>query len=63
MTIPYFLEAHMDEQATSHGRLISLKPDGSETDPESGIEHLLRATPTTELAYANLVTFSGLRLF
>ncbi|CAL9180458.1 unnamed protein product [Musa hybrid cultivar] len=36
------IETQLDDQMSSYRRLVSTKPDGSENELESGIEHLLK---------------------
>ncbi|XP_074567265.1 Golgi SNAP receptor complex member 1-1-like [Curcuma longa] len=53
------LEAQLDEQMTSYRRLVSLKSDGSETDLESGIEHLLKQLQQVNLQMQIWVSSGG----
>ncbi|RZR85551.1 hypothetical protein BHM03_00012558, partial [Ensete ventricosum] len=53
------LEAQLDEQMTSYRRLVSAKPDGSENELESGIEHLLKQLQHVNLQMQTWVSSGG----
>ncbi|WOL08675.1 Golgi SNAP receptor complex member 1-1-like [Canna indica] len=53
------LEAQLDEQICLYRRLVSIRPDGSENELESAIEHLLKQLQQVNLQMQTWVSSGG----